>query len=118
MKFCSATKNDQNAKNVSIITVCLMDRSTFFADVVKATFEDNMQTLLRRATRSSRTSSVNGFAAGSFFKVSYIILNTDYCCRWLNPLETTFMAKFSSKSSAADVPFISKRKTQNDFLTS
>ena len=33
-------------------------------------------TLLRRATR---TSSVIGFAAGYFFKCSYIILNTDYC---------------------------------------
>ena len=64
-----------------------MDRSTFFADVVKASFEDNMLTLLRRATRSS---SVIGFAAGYFFKVSYIILNTDYCCGWLKPLETTF----------------------------
>ena len=67
-----------------------MDRSTFFADVVKASFEDNMLTLLRRATRSSRTSSVIGFAAGYFFKVSYIILNTDYCCGWIKPLETTF----------------------------
>ena len=49
-----------------------------------------MLTLLRRVTRSSRTSSVIGFAAGYFFKVSYIILNTDYCCGWLKPLETTF----------------------------
>ena len=48
MKFCSATKNDQNAKNVSIITVCHMgskllshgSKDVFFADVVKASFED------------------------------------------------------------------------------
>ena len=47
MKFCSATKNDQNAKNVSIITVCHMGLKLLshgskdvFADVVKARFED------------------------------------------------------------------------------
>ena len=64
-----------------------MDLSTFLL-----TFEDNTLTLLRRTTRSSRTSSVIiiGFATGLFFKVSYIILNTDYCCGWLNPLGTAF----------------------------
>ena len=38
MKFCSATKNDQNAKNGSIITGRY--RRTFFADVVKPSFDD------------------------------------------------------------------------------
>ena len=66
IEICSATKNDQNAKNVSIITVCHMDRSTFFADVVKASFEEKMSTLLRRATRSS---SVVGFAGGYFLRL-------------------------------------------------
>ena len=77
--------------------------------------KDVLLTLLRRA---SRTSSVIGFAAGYFLKVSYIILNTDYCYGRLNLLVKHFhMAKFS-KSSTADVPFISKPKTQNDFLAS
>ena len=72
-----------------------------------------------------------------FFKVSYIILNTDYCCGRLNllvnhfhflkePFDTfrfTIASLYGkeerfSKSSAADVPFISKPKRQNDFLAS
>ena len=49
-----------------------MDRRTFFADVVKANFEYlrtlNVLTLLRRAVRTSRTSSAIGFAAGYFLR--------------------------------------------------
>ena len=68
-----------------IITLCHiwdqsfrhMDRRTFFADVVKASNE-NFENFER-----------NCVCCGLFFKFSYIILNTDYCCGWLNPLETT-----------------------------
>ena len=50
-----------------------MDRRTFFADVGQASRNSNVLTLLRRGTS---TSSVTGFAAGYFFKISYVILNT------------------------------------------
>ena len=50
LKFCSATKNDQNAKNVSIVTwdrsFCHIDRRSFVADVVKASLEDFERCLL------------------------------------------------------------------------
>ena len=59
---CSATKNDQNAKNVSIITVCHMG-SKLPSHGSKDVFCSNVLPLLRRATR---TSSVIEFAAGYF----------------------------------------------------
>ena len=144
LKFCSATKNDQNAKNVSITTDCHWDRS--FCDTYRRTFcwhcEASFEDFKRPEVVEASLEEFerNWIFYGLFFKVSYILLNADYCCVRLNLLETTFTfwrsrlacfdwrsrswsiehctenaAKFS-KSSAADVPFISKRKRQNDFF--
>ena len=48
------------------------------ADVVEASYE-NFENFKR-----------NCVCCGLFFKFSYILLNTDYCCGWLNHLETIF----------------------------
>ena len=83
MKFCSATKNDQNAKNVPIITLCHMDRRTFFADVVKASFEDfEGADIVEASYENFENFKRNWVCCGLFFKFSYIILNTDDCCWW------------------------------------
>ena len=65
-----------------------MDRRTFFADVVKVSFEDFERADVVEA--SCENFERNWVCCGLFFKFSYIILNTDYCCGRLNPLETTF----------------------------
>ena len=100
MKFCSATKNDQNAKNVSIITLChiwdrsfrhMVDRRTFLAHVVKASFEDfERADVVEARYENFENFERNWVCCGLSFKFSYITLNTDYCCGCLNPLETTF----------------------------
>ena len=99
MKFCSSTKKDQNAKNVSIITLCHiwdrsfrhMDRRPFFAGVVKASSEDfEHADVVETSYENFENFGRNCVFCGLFFKFSYIILNTDYLCGWLNPLETTF----------------------------
>ena len=78
LKFCSATKNDQNAKNVSIITVCHMgskllshgSKDIFLLTLLKrASRSLNVLTLLWRATRAS---SVIGFAAGYFLRCLHV----------------------------------------------
>ena len=65
-----------------------MHRRTFFADVVKASFEDFERADVVEA--SYENFERNWVCCGLFFKLIYIILNTGYCCGWLNPLETTF----------------------------
>ena len=74
-------------------------------------------TLLRRATRSS---SVIGFAVGYFLRLYY----TDYCCGWLNPLETTFtfwrsrFTCFDSRSRSWSIEHrLRVRKTWRSFLS-
>ena len=65
-----------------------MDRRTCFADDVRASFEDFERADVVEA--SYENFERNWVCCGLFFKFSYIILNTDYCCWWLNSLETTF----------------------------
>ena len=66
-----------------------MDRRTFFADVVKASFEDfERADIVEASYENFENFERNWVCCGLFFKFSYIILNTDYCCGWLNPLET------------------------------
>ena len=66
----------------------------FFADVVKVSFEDSERVDVVEESYENfdnfKNFERNWVCCGLFFKVSYIILNTDYCCGCLNPLETTF----------------------------
>ena len=65
-----------------------MDRRASFADVVKASFEDFGCADVGEA--SYKNFERNWVCCGLFFKISYIILNTSYCCGWLNHLKTSF----------------------------
>ena len=55
-----------------------MDRRTFFADVVKASFEDFERADVVEA--SYENFEHNWVCCGLFLKFSYIMSNTDYCC--------------------------------------
>jgi len=55
-----------------------MDRRTFFAVVVKASFEDFERADVVEA--SYENFEHNWVCCGLFFQFSYIVLNTDYCC--------------------------------------
>ena len=68
-----------------------MDRRTFFADVVKASFEDfERADIVEASYENFENFERNWVCCVLFFRLSYIILNTDYFCGWLNPLESTF----------------------------
>ena len=70
----------------------LPSQRTFFADAVKVSFKDFERADVVEASYENfeNFERNNWICCGLFFKFSYIILNTDYCCGWLNPLETTF----------------------------
>ena len=82
-KFCSATKHDQNAKNVSIITLChIWDRSfrhkyrrMFFADVIMASSEDfERADVVEASYENFENFKRNWVCCGLFFKFSYIYI--------------------------------------------
>ena len=100
LKICSATKNDQKAKNVSITTVCHMGCTLLSHGRSKSIFCWHYHNSLSHGIQAWRMFCWRSWGELTLlsFECNWIccrlrrllILNTDYCCGWLNLLINHF----------------------------